>query len=69
MPFEEICSKPRSTGRDKDCKERLSELSILVDKMHMKGDVDKWCKENCDASNIEELKGLMRGKRCGVQCY
>ena len=21
MPFEEICSKPRSTGRDKDCKE------------------------------------------------
>ena len=35
----------------------------------MKGHVDQWCKENCDANNVEELKGVMRGKRCGVQCY
>ena len=51
---------------------RLSELSILVDKMHMKGQVDQWCKENYDANNVDELKGVMTvmtGKRCGVQCY
>ena len=35
---------------------RLSEISIVVDKMHMKGHVDRWCKENCDARNIEELR-------------
>ena len=29
----------------------------------MKGHVDQWCKENCDANNVEELKGVMRGKR------
>ena len=45
---------------------RLSELSILVDKMHMKGHVDQWFKEICDANNVEELNGVMRGKRCGV---
>ena len=28
-----------------------------------------WCKENCDANNLEEFKGVMRGKRCGLQCY
>ena len=31
----------------------------------MKGHVDQWCKENCDANNVEELKGVMRGKRRG----
>ena len=34
--------------------------------MHMKGHVDQWCKENCDANNAQELKGVLRGKRCGV---
>ena len=35
---------------------RLAEISIVVDKMHMKGHIDSWCKENCDARNIEELR-------------
>ena len=35
---------------------RLSDVSIVVDKMHMKGHKDRWCKENCDARNIEDLK-------------
>ena len=26
MPFEEICSKPCSTGRDKDCKETVRNI-------------------------------------------
>ena len=34
---------------------RLSTVSIVVDKMHMKGHVDRWCKENCDASKVDEL--------------
>lgn len=36
--------------------ERLSDVSIVVDKMHMKGHKDRWCKENCDVRNIEDLK-------------
>ena len=34
--------------------------------MHLKGHVDQRYKENCDANNVEELKGVMRGKRCGA---
>ena len=39
MPFEEICSKPARRDVTRTAK-RLSELSILEDKMHMKGHVD-----------------------------
>ena len=28
---------------------------MVVDKMHMKGHVDKWCKQNCDAKTFPEL--------------
>ena len=39
--------------------------SIVVDKMHMKGHVDRWCKENCDARNIEELREVTIGDKIG----
>lgn len=30
-------------------------ISIVVDKMHMAGHVDAWCKENCDPKLFSEL--------------
>uniref|UniRef100_A0A1X7UCQ9 Uncharacterized protein n=1 Tax=Amphimedon queenslandica TaxID=400682 RepID=A0A1X7UCQ9_AMPQE len=33
----------------------ISQLTIVVDKFHMKGHTDKWCKENCDPNYIDEL--------------
>ncbi len=33
----------------------LATLEIVVDKMHMAGHVDTWCKENCDARRFADL--------------
>jgi len=33
----------------------LASVEMVVDKMHMKGHVDPWCKENCDANKFKEL--------------
>lgn len=33
----------------------LASLEILVDKMHMAGHVDKWCRETCDSRKVSEL--------------
>ena len=34
---------------------QLASVQMVVDKMHMKGHVDKWCKQNCDAKTFPEL--------------
>lgn len=34
---------------------QLASVQMVVDKMHMKGHVDKWCKENCDAKCFADL--------------
>ena len=34
---------------------KLSETRIVVDKMHMRGHVDPWCKQYCDSRNIKDL--------------
>ena len=39
-----------------------AELSILVDKMHMKGHTDKWCMENCDSRKVEEFNNVRKTK-------
>ena len=36
----------------------ISNLNIVVIKLHMKGDVDSWCKENYDAKAFEELETI-----------
>ena len=33
----------------------ISELNIMVDKMHMKGHTDPWCKAHCDPNDFSEL--------------
>ena len=34
----------------------LSEMKITVDKMHMAGHVDAWCKQTCDPALYPELQ-------------
>ena len=34
---------------------QLASVQMVVDKMHMKGHVDKWCKQNCDAKTFSDL--------------
>ena len=33
---------------------------MVVDKMHMKGHNDAWCKENCNADKFEALKKVTK---------
>ena len=33
----------------------LGSVEMVVDKMHMKGHSDPWCKENCNANGFKEL--------------
>ena len=33
----------------------ISSLEIVVDKMHMAGHTDKWCKETCDSRKVPDL--------------
>ena len=34
---------------------KLASMEIVVDKMHMRGHIDKWCREHCDPSRISAL--------------
>lgn len=34
----------------------LANIHIVIDKMHMAGHVDKWCKANCDPQLYDDLK-------------
>ena len=36
----------------------LSELAIVVDKMHMAGHVDSWCKKTCDPHLFPDLNSV-----------
>ena len=36
----------------------LANVEIVVDKLHMRGHTDKWCAENCDPHNFEELNDV-----------
>ena len=33
-------------------------VNIVVDKLHMKGHTDSWCKKNCDAKSYRELDNV-----------
>ncbi len=38
----------------------LSKVTIAIDKMHMAGHVDKWCKQNCDPHKFDDLDDVSR---------
>ena len=39
---------------------KLSQIEVVVDKLHMEGHVDKWCKDNCDPHNFEALRHVCK---------
>ena len=48
-------------SRRKDLTEttkRLAEIEIVVDKMHMSGHTDKWCKTYCDPNKFAKLEDV-----------
>ena len=34
----------------------MSEMKIVVDKLHFRGHVDKWCHENCNPHDFDALR-------------
>ena len=38
----------------------LSAWNVVIDRMHFSGHTDKWCKENCNPDNAEELKEVTK---------
>ena len=37
---------------------RLSTMNIVVDKLHFRGHVDKWCQQHCNPHTFEELNDV-----------
>ena len=39
----------------------LANVEIVMEKLHMRGHIDKWCSENCDPHNffVTSSKNLM----------
>jgi len=42
----------------------LASVEMVVDKMHIKGHTDPWCKENCDANKFKELHKVCDASLC-----
>lgn len=38
---------------------QLASVEMAVDKMHMKGHTDPWCKANCDPGNFKQLNKVL----------
>lgn len=39
---------------------QLASVEMSVDKMHMKGHTDPWCKANCDPVNFTKLNKVLQ---------
>ena len=39
--------------------QRLSTMNFVVDRMHFKGHIDPWCRENCDPDKLEAMKKVL----------
>lgn len=44
----------------------LASVEMVVDKMHMRGHTDKWCKEHCDAAMFNALDKVFVRNNYGV---
>ena len=44
------------------CTIQLSEIEIVIAKMHMAGHIDRWCLENCDPKLFTDLNEVRRVK-------
>ena len=43
--------------------ERITSMCFVVDRMHFRGHVDPWCRENCDPNKLDEMKKV---SKCGL---
>ena len=41
-----------------DTTRKLAQMKIVIDKMHMAGHIDSWCKEHCDPHKFKELENV-----------
>ena len=35
---------------------QIATMNFVVDRMHFKGHIDPWCRENCDPDKLEAMK-------------
>ena len=57
--YDDGCHLKKYVERRTDVTEtskRLALCNIVVDKMHFRGHIDKWCQENCNPYQLQELK-------------
>ena len=45
---------------------QLASVEMSVDKMHMKGHTDPWCKANCDPANFTKLNKVLQSSKSQV---
>ena len=45
---------------------QLASVEMSVDKMHMKGHTDPWCKANCDPMNFTKLNKVLQSSKSQV---
>ncbi len=50
-----------------DTARRISEMRIVIDKLHFKGHKDPWCAQHCDPYSFEDLDEVMYDKYVSFQ--
>ena len=52
------CGTVRSNRRSSltNTARRLAEMNYVIDRMHFKGHIDQWCRENCDPDKLEGME-------------
>ena len=63
--LKKFCTNPKRSDLTEQSKQ-LAQMSMAVDKMHMRGHIDAWCKENCDPKKFSVLDKVSCAFR---QCY
>ena len=48
---------------------QLASVQMVVDKMHMKGHTDPWCKEHCDPSKFQALNKVYQIQSTNLAIY
>ena len=43
---------------------KIASCAIAIDKMHFKGHVDEWCKQNCNPYKLEQLNKVCFSSQC-----
>ena len=55
--LKKYCMNPKRKSITK-VTERLANMNMVIDKMHFRNHVDKWCKANCNPYDRRDLDGV-----------